>query len=177
MPQDAEQPELDDIEFPGDRSAHATASDAAIQAPPPPAVPGHDEAAEGLEARGKAPRRGRRGGRRSRKDEPQPDPAPLPPAYSGPTPADPFGGSGVDVFEAMERAEAQRHGAAHAAAVPASGALMNSDTETVVAAPAADESTEVEPEPAPPVTGPAVQPIVVGSGEPATERKRGWWRR
>ena len=52
-----------------------------------------------------APRRRQRGGRRRRREEevePQAEPAPAP--YSGPTPADPFGGQGFDIFDVLERA-------------------------------------------------------------------------
>src|SRR5689334_21501404 len=80
-----------------------------------------DEAASAEEASaeddesGRGGRRGRRGGRRRRTREggdglsalgepgvEQPD---LP--YAGPTPANPFGGQGYDIFEAIERAEEQ----------------------------------------------------------------------
>ncbi|HEX3347850.1 MAG TPA: Rne/Rng family ribonuclease [Acetobacteraceae bacterium] len=48
------------------------------------------------------------------------------------------------------------------------------------AAPPAPESNAPAPEAAPPepVIGPAIQPILIGADPtPATERKRGWWRR
>jgi ribonuclease E len=59
-------------------------------------------------------RRGRRGGRRRRRDgdgELSPFSVPgaeqpeLPPAYAGPTPADPFGGRAFDIFDMMDQVE------------------------------------------------------------------------
>jgi ribonuclease E len=88
--------------------------------------PGGISAADAEEARGR--RRGRRGGRRRRRDEPgsegspaaeesddgessQEAPAsfdaPSRPAYTGPTPADPFGGGVFDIYDVMEQAEAR----------------------------------------------------------------------
>jgi ribonuclease E len=71
----------------------------------------------------KARRRGRRGGRRRRREgEPEeaaaapPAPAPVPvyvaPAYTGPTPADPFGAQPFDIFDMIDAA-------AEAAPIPA----------------------------------------------------------
>lgn len=71
--------------------------------------PGRDE-----EAREARRRRGRRGGRRRRREEegvlsPLAEPgAEQPEVYRGPTPADPFGGAGFDIFEVIERAEQSR---------------------------------------------------------------------
>jgi ribonuclease E len=83
-------------------------------------------AAAAEEARGR--RRGRRGGRRRRRDEPggegnlaiepsadddSPEEAPASfdapsrPVYTGPTPADPFGGGVFDIYDVMEQAEAR----------------------------------------------------------------------
>jgi ribonuclease E len=64
---------------------------------------------------GTRPRRGRRGGRRRRHEgdgEMPPHAAPgadqpdLPPVYTGPTPANPFGGNTFDIFDVMDQAEA-----------------------------------------------------------------------
>jgi ribonuclease E len=74
-------------------------------------VPEHAEAGED-EHRGR--RRGRRGGRRRRHEggdvpphaEPGAEQPELPPAYSGPTPANPFGGNTFDIFDVLEQAEA-----------------------------------------------------------------------
>ena len=75
-------------------------------------VPEHAEAGDD-EQRGR--RRGRRGGRRRRHDgngempphaEPGADQPDLPPVYTGPTPANPFGGQTFDIFDVLEQAEA-----------------------------------------------------------------------
>jgi ribonuclease E len=58
-------------------------------------------------------RRGRRGGRRRRREDGELSPQGLPgaeqpellPVYTGPTPADPFGGRAFDIFDVMEQAE------------------------------------------------------------------------
>ena len=77
-------------------------------------MPEHLEPAAGDEDDGRGRRRGRRGGRRRRREpgevEPsvaapgaeQPD---LPPVYTGPTPANPFGGHAFDIFDMLEQAE------------------------------------------------------------------------
>jgi ribonuclease E len=77
-------------------------------------IEGVPEQAETADEEHRARRRGRRGGRRRRQEgngempahaEPgaaQPD---LPPVYSGPTPANPFGGHAFDIFDVLEGAE------------------------------------------------------------------------
>ena len=84
-------------------------------------VEGVPEHAEAGEDEHRARRRGRRGGRRRRPDgngempphaEPGADQPDLPPVYTGPTPANPFGGQTFDIFDVMDQAEA---------AVPARG--------------------------------------------------------
>ena len=91
-------------------------------------------------------RRGRRGGRRRRRDEDtpsavsepgaeQPD---LPPAYDGPTPANPFGGRGYDIFDALERAEEQ--------AALATNTAVIASPEVSFAEPALAEPHVTEPE-------------------------------
>ncbi len=155
-------------------------------------VPEHAEATGEDENRGPPgqvpggrPRRGRRGGRRRRPEgadgEMLPHAAPgadqpdLPPVYTGPTPANPFGGHAFDIFDVLDRVE-------ETAAAPARAAAPTEEPE-----PAA----EPEPEPAPPSESapesvaaskaepePLIQPIVIGAGEAsAVEKKRGWWRR
>jgi ribonuclease E len=78
-------------------------------------VEGVPESTEATEDETGARRRGRRGGRRRRHDgngEMPPHAAPgadqpdLPPVYSGPTPANPFGGQTFDIFDVLEQAEA-----------------------------------------------------------------------
>ncbi len=73
-----------------------------------PGEEGGDEAARGR-------RRGRRGGRRRRRDgpdgglepiaEPGAEQPELLPIYTGPTPANPFGGDAFDIFDVLEQAE------------------------------------------------------------------------
>ncbi len=84
-------------------------------------VPEHAEARED-ENRGR--RRGRRGGRRRRHEgdgevpphaEPGAEQPELPPVYSGPTPANPFGGPAFDIFDVLEPAEEARRTSAEAA--------------------------------------------------------------
>ena len=74
-------------------------------------VPEHAEA--GIDDRHNR-RRGRRGGRRRRQEgdgivpphaEPGAEQPELPPVYSGPTPANPFGENAFDIFDVMEQAE------------------------------------------------------------------------
>ncbi|MEO8812549.1 MAG: Rne/Rng family ribonuclease [Caulobacteraceae bacterium] len=115
-------------------------------------------------------RRGRRGRSRHRRSEEtlpeisapgaeQPD---LPPVYAGPTPADPFGGQAFDIFDVLERAEAQ----ADAAASPALPSVIEPDP---LPEPPADAPASIEP---------GVAPVLVGAEEtPPAARKRGWWRR
>ena len=76
----------------------------------------------------------------------QPD---LPPVYTGPTPANPFGGQGYDIFEALERAEEQAALTATApVAIRAEPAAAEGGTVEPVAPeaePAVAEITPVEP--------------------------------
>ena len=77
-----------------------------------PATAAEDEAAGGEESEQARRRRGRRGGRRRRRDETEataeaPEPAPLP-LWTGPTPADPFGGQTYDIFDLIEQQEQER---------------------------------------------------------------------
>ncbi|MBV8615469.1 MAG: ribonuclease E/G, partial [Acetobacteraceae bacterium] len=152
-------------------------------------------------------RRGRRGPRRRRGEDVLPEVAaldaeqPYLPAYVGPTPADPFSGQAFDIFEALERSEAE------APAAPALPRVIEPEVApepvpdiapepvTALRAPAAEPDAPVlgdtargdgqdgatEP-PAPaddfPPLEPPVQPILVDAAlEPPAERKRGWWRR
>jgi ribonuclease E len=169
-------------------------------------VPEHAEAAGEDEHRGR--RRGRRGGRRRRPDgegampphaAPGADQPDLPPVYTGPTPANPFGGNTFDIFDVMEQAEAAAPSqvAAPAAMAPLPGLEPeNAPPVVVVEAPYAEvETTVSRPEPqsqlelpeieAEPMVAandaapePAVKPIIIGADEvPVAEKKRGWWRR
>jgi ribonuclease E len=122
-------------------------------------VPEHTEAAEDEH---RARRRGRRGGRRRRPDgngempphaEPGADQPELPPVYTGPTPANPFGGQTFDIFDVMDQAEA-------AAPVPAvvAAAPEPEPVRPIILAdpdPVAAEATRDDPEPEPvPVSAP-----------------------
>jgi ribonuclease E len=74
-------------------------------------------------------RRGRRGGRRRRRDgsdggvesvaEPGAEQPELPPIYTGPTPANPFGGEVFDIFDVLEQAERATDRSIAAAPLPA----------------------------------------------------------
>jgi ribonuclease E len=204
----------------GDEPAASGEDDAGDQADP-----ALSEQPEITAAGGDAPRarrRGRRGGRRRRRDG-QPGGMPLaadagtetddeaeedvesapvhvaPPAYVGPTPADPFAGQALDIFDLMERAEqaqlappAPLPTRARAGEVmveqmalePASQAMPAGEVEA--GAPAEPQGIEVprpEPEtmaameesPAPSLLPP---PVDVEPAPVAPEaRKRGWWRK
>ncbi len=157
------------------------AAEAALSGPPPgEAEPELDENGEP-----KARRRGRRGGRRRRREPgegtavaeagesapaaatpeappavPTPSyPAPSYPAYVGPTPADPFGGTGFDIFDMLDQAEeaAQVRPAPPVAVAPPPAPVaalaippVPAPAGRVAEVPAAPEPTS-EPEPA---TGP-----------------------
>ncbi len=107
------------------------------------APPAGEPAAEETEEQGRK-RRGRRGGRRRRRDgelEAPPPAEPEVPAYAGPTPADPFGGSFVDIFDVLEQAEEQL---ANAAAVPMPGATPEPLLEPLPEPPGAAEAPATE---------------------------------
>jgi len=190
--------------------AQPVADAAAEEGVDPSRVEGVPERAEpGLaadESRG-GRRRGRRGPRRRRGEDVLPEVAaldaeqPYLPPYVGPTPADPFGGQAFDIFDALERREAE------AAAAPALPRVIEPE---VAPEPVPDIAPEpatalrepvAEPEapmlgdtaradghgeatepPAPandlPPLEPPIQPILVDAAlKPPAERKRGWWRR
>ena len=111
----------------------APATDAEAAAPAPASSEDGEAPEAGAEGDDRSPRRrGRRGGRRRREGEPSlpgeaageaeaedtisipPMPSHAVPAYAGPTPADPFGGTTDSLMAAMEAAEA----AAEAALAP-----------------------------------------------------------
>ena len=204
MPPDAEQPELEDIEFPGAVRATAPVTDHGGSGAPnlnapagdePPdgtpsrqtqSVPGHDEAAEATEESTKARTRNRRGGRRrSRTDAEEPAASAAPAPYIGPTPADPFGNV-ADIFDIFEQAEEQRA----ALAPPAVQLDIPAPIDAVPAALAAEDPPVTADQAVTPAApqmdggtppefsvGPATKPVVIGEGEVVAERKRGWWRR
>ena len=180
-----------------DEAFGASADAASPDAPPvaasddaaPDAAPGED-AAEDAPAK----RRGRRGGRRRRRDVlegndiivagattgpdledvARPAPSYPTPSYSGPTPADPFGGSqAFDIFDAIERAEQQRAEAARApqpaarasdvaepapaVAEPAPALMASAEPELALPEPARAEPNLLEPEPDLPEPAPISQ--------------------
>jgi ribonuclease E len=177
-------------------------------------VEGVPEHAEAGDDEHRARRRGRRGGRRRRPDgngeilphaEPGAEQPDLPPVYSGPTPANPFGGNTFDIFDVLERteSEAPAQTAAPVASEP-EPADVGSGSESVQAQgatvavpefrpadavvltepePEDAEPTGAEPEPAPLAANdaapePAIKPILIGGEQDVVvERKRGWWRR
>jgi ribonuclease E len=135
--------------------APAEAAPVAAEATEPAA-----EAAEPAEAAGEpaaeaeeetpARRRGRRGGRRRRRDgegelashalpgAEQPEVAPV---YTGPTPANPFGGQAFDIFDVMEEAERQAELQRAAPAVETAPEAGPATIEAAVEANAAAEIT------------------------------------
>jgi ribonuclease E len=180
------------------------AAEAPVDAVDTAAVPGHDgteeAAAEGAKGRPRS-RRGR--GRRKRPEDeasPNGDAAPFvaappyqAPAYQGPTPADPFGGGTLDIFDVLEMAEAKHllpptppqipptettaPRRVSETAAPAAAAPDTISVASVVASIEA-EAEPTLPEPAAePVTGPVIRPVVIGEDAPTAEKKRGWWRR
>jgi ribonuclease E len=191
---------------PAEGAVEAEATTAESDAPAPAPDAAGDAAESGDEPRRR--RRGRRGGRRRRPGEeadatqaaesaepeatPEPDApaanpdAPPPPRWSGPTPANPFGGGDTyDVFAAMEAAEEAAAAAAAArAAAPAAPAAPAPQPEPAPAAvdqPAPIEPPAPEPPPAAaapePPAAPAIQPILVDAAPADAPRRRGWWKR
>ena len=176
LPDDAEQPDIADPlyaeslpreEAPAllNGAAEHVAEPAAAALPidDTPPVPGHDGAGESIAEAEAAPKR-RRGGRRRKPREDGVETASLPldgempvaevpvyvpPAYTGPTPADPYAAGHMDIFDMLDRHE----------------------TSQAAASPSPPEPDEAD---APVV--PLIRPVLVGEAEPA-ERKRGWWRR
>jgi ribonuclease E len=181
----------------------------------PAHVEGVPEHAEAGEEDHRARRRGRRGGRRRRHDgdgevpphaEPGADQPELPPVYSGPTPANPFGAHTFDIFDVLEQAEqappplAATPPTTEPQAAPVPPLILDApepeqaDPTGAEAAPGEPPAPSQqaagpepipasEPEPEPVVAGdaaqePVVKPIVIGSAQDVVvEKKRGWWRR
>ncbi len=156
-------------------------------------------AGESLEEAAARKRRGRRGGRRRRREggeavaapgeaEAAPKPVEPPrPAYTGPTPANPFGNNAFDIFDVMDQAEEQRALAPlrpvpeppGAAVVPdAAGASPELPAQYATAEADAPEDIAIpEPPAAEPESAPVPAPVLVGAGEAPAAPKRGWWRR
>jgi ribonuclease E len=148
----------------------------------------------------KSRRRGRRGGRRRRKGEPGSEAAgdeataeaeaPVAPAYTGPTPADPFGQT-YDIFDMLEQAqrpvaEPEPEAPTEAAPTMVEAPIVEASATPVAEAPAepaatAAPATEAPAHEAPaaePAPEPLVKPIVIGADPvPDVAPKKGWWRR
>jgi len=162
-------PDIGAVPVPGhDEAAEAEAVVALSEASPPTELgaqgaPATDEGAEGEPEPTRA-RRGRRGGRRRRKPGEEGETeapmvaaiAPAYPVYVGPTPADPFATGALDIFDAIEQAE-----------------MRQPQTAPQAVEPPEEAAAALEPE-----AGPAIKPVLIGSGEAVVvERKKGWWRR
>jgi ribonuclease E len=152
----SDEPSLDEM-APGTTASEATpplgeGEPVAASADEQPAVDPADLDENGLP---RARRRGRRGGRRRRRDgtfgedapgdtesQVQAPSAPVVPTYVGPTPADPFGGHAFDIFDMMDEVESHPVAtlSARPAAPPPDAALQHH------AAPAA-HAPHHEPEP------------------------------
>ncbi len=134
-------------------------------------VPEHAEAGDD-EQRGR--RRGRRGGRRRRQDgngempphaEPGADQPDLPTVYTGPTPANPFGGQTFDIFDVLEQAEAAAPAVAVATPEPEPAPLIIPAEPEPIQAEAMDD----EPEPVPSVIVAQSAAVEAAHHEPAHE--------
>jgi ribonuclease E len=113
----------------------------------------------------RARRRGRRGGRRRRQEgngempphaEPGADQPDLAPVYSGPTPANPFGGHTFDIFDVLERAEESGPTLAPTLLEPEAAELS---PEIIVDAPPVSATSDDEP----------VAAVVIGEPVPAED--------
>jgi hypothetical protein len=99
----------------------------------------------------------------------------------GPTPADPFGGGALDIFDVLERVESLQ---VATVTVPADAIVADAATgpQTTMLSETPDPGISkpaeaVAANESEPFVGALVQPVVIDEAAPATERKRGWWRR
>lgn len=191
MPPDMEQPEIGENAFPVIAVPPVPPAPLPQAQEPADVAPAAEEPvlAEPVEA-GDRPRRTR--ARRRKRPEGAAEEAVVGP-YAGPTPANPFGGAGIDIFDLLDQVEPARPAppAVPQAALPAQAAPTDLTVEQPPAkpvnepAPASAEpdrhqaSAETGPEPhaAEPVVGPAVQPVVIGGETETAVKKRGWWSR
>jgi ribonuclease E len=147
-----------------------------------------------------ARRRGRRGGRRRRRDT---DTAVIDTveltSYTGPTPADPFGGVTYDIFDVIEQGSelspaeesvrplpAEEPGISTADPAPEAVAQFQPAPDSIPAeippppaaqaeeTPEQSNDTEASTTPPEPVVA---KPVLVGGTAPPAVPKRGWWRR
>ena len=192
MPNGTEQPVVEIDAFPGARPVEWIAPPAVTASETPDDIgePAPEVDAAASQEAARTPRRRSRSRRKRPEDAAAPDSTPQPP-YAGPTPADPFGGGTLDIFDVLEQAEAQ-HAAASAPQPAPIGAdyeepePLAEETPAVIAAEAvAPVALEPDPVPTPepepvkeePVVGPLIKPVVIGAGEPAAEKKRGGWKK
>ena len=173
-PAEAEAPAV--TEAPAEAGAPAPEAAPPEASPETAAPPTGQEDAEAEEAASR--RRGRRGGRRRRRDAPAEeapvaDEAPAaPPAYAGPTPADPFGGQAFDIFDMIDRAAEQEIVPARLTVPPAETAAPAEPVAPAMAEAAPAEATAAEPaaEPAAAESAPteaAAPPAEPAPAEPA----------
>jgi ribonuclease E len=138
-------------------------------------VPEHAEAAPEAEAgeeEGRGRRRGRRGGRRRRREgeverlpavaEAGAEQPELPPIYTGPTPANPFGGQAFDIFDVLEQAE---QAAERPIVAPMPAPAPETEPDLIVAQPEPESPPMAEPEHA--EAPPAEAALVVTTPEQA----------
>jgi ribonuclease E len=146
-------------------------------APPSAEAPTETPAEAPAEERPRRPR----ARRKKRVDAvPEAEAPAAPPPYAGPTPANPFGGGTLDIFDVLEQAETVQLAAAAAApaqATPPKVTAAPPAPQPAIATQAAPAPAAVEPVVTEPVIGPAIQPVIIGETAPAAEKKRGWWRR
>jgi ribonuclease E len=146
-------------------------------------------------------KRSRRGGRRRRKPGEEAEmgaaagaeaPAGAP-AYVGPTPADPFALQGGDMFDLAEtpppppaprRAPSRRAKAAPVAVAPppaeeSAPELLAPELLAPGTPATGTPATETPAAEAPVIAleSSVVRPVLIGAGEAAAEKKRGWWRK
>jgi ribonuclease E len=141
-------------------------------------VEGVPEHAETGDEDSRTRRRGRRGGRRRRPDgkpevpphaEPGADQPDLPPVYSGPTPANPFGGHTFDIFDVMEQVEAAAPSAVAAPATPAPILLEPAAAYAPAPEPALPAAEPELPAASVAVAGPLLAAPAHGDAEPDAE--------
>jgi ribonuclease E len=152
-PADAVSAEITTARVEGEAAATGEAGEETAEAEVDLATAEQPEIATGAEDAPRARRRGRRGGRRRRRDGQMPGTpgaeeaegteaaeaedeavAEAPPAYApsyvGPTPADPFAGQGLDIFDLMERAEQAQLAPPPPPARPRAGEVMGEPVAT-----------------------------------------------
>ena len=206
MQPDAEQPDLEEITFPGAVRVAAQAEEPGQQLPiehdpvTPADVPlvlaGEEPQADVVAAVATPPKTRTRSSRGRRPRPTGDDGVPMHAMPIGmPTPANPFG-SVADIFDILEQASEQamapapsRPGASNDEPIdgvaPSAGPVVAAaDKDGLIGSPAGVSSEPIAPlDPVAvtastdPVVGPAVQPVIIGAGDPTAATKRGWWRR